>query len=213
MAKELILIGGGGHCVSCIDVIEAQGCFKIAGILDVPKKIGQDVLGYPIIASDEELIKFVRAGKLFIVTVGHVGKINRRVAVFEKLDRLAAKMAVVQSPFAHVSNHADVGSGSMIMHHALVNANAKIGSNVIINTKALIEHDVQIGHHSHIATGAVVNGGCVIGENVFVGSNSVIKEGVRIAPHVVIGAGAVVIESITRQGTYVGNPCQRTKSK
>ena len=33
--KELILIGGGGgHCRSCIDVIEQEQKFKIAGIID-----------------------------------------------------------------------------------------------------------------------------------------------------------------------------------
>ena len=31
--KEIILIGGGGHCKSVIDVIECDGSFKIAGIL------------------------------------------------------------------------------------------------------------------------------------------------------------------------------------
>jgi len=35
MKKELILIGGGGHCTACIDVIEQEGRFAIAGIVDV----------------------------------------------------------------------------------------------------------------------------------------------------------------------------------
>ena len=32
--NNIILIGGGGHCVSCIDVIEAGKKYKIMGILD-----------------------------------------------------------------------------------------------------------------------------------------------------------------------------------
>ena len=32
--KELILIGGGGHCKSVIDVIEASNTHRILGILD-----------------------------------------------------------------------------------------------------------------------------------------------------------------------------------
>ena len=34
MKKNIILIGGGGHCKSCIDVIEAEDKFEIAGIVD-----------------------------------------------------------------------------------------------------------------------------------------------------------------------------------
>ena len=35
--KEIILIGGGGHCKSVIDVIELEGQFLIGGIVDRPE--------------------------------------------------------------------------------------------------------------------------------------------------------------------------------
>jgi len=35
---NIILLGAGGHCKSCIDVIEAEGKFTIVGILDVANK-------------------------------------------------------------------------------------------------------------------------------------------------------------------------------
>ena len=41
---KIILIGGGGHCKSCIDVIEQAGTFQIAGIVDVPEKLHQKAL-------------------------------------------------------------------------------------------------------------------------------------------------------------------------
>ena len=36
--KQIILIGGGGHCKSCIDVIENGNKYKIRGIIDKKKK-------------------------------------------------------------------------------------------------------------------------------------------------------------------------------
>ena len=57
---DLILIGGGGHCKSCIDVIEMQDKYKIAGIVDLPNNIGDKVLGYPIIACDADLDELIR---------------------------------------------------------------------------------------------------------------------------------------------------------
>ena len=36
MDKLEIILVGGGHCKSCIDVIEAEGRFIIKGIIDLP---------------------------------------------------------------------------------------------------------------------------------------------------------------------------------
>ena len=82
------------------------------------------------------------------------------------------------SPLAYVSKYTIIDEGTVVMHHALVNAGAKIGKNCIINTKALIEHDVTIGDHSHISTAAVVNGGSIVAEDTFFGSNATSKEGI-----------------------------------
>ena len=35
MVSKLILIGGGGHCHACIDVIESTQKFQIIGIIDI----------------------------------------------------------------------------------------------------------------------------------------------------------------------------------
>ena len=48
--KKIILIGAGGHCVSCIDVIEMQRKFKIVGLIDNKKK--NFLLNYKIIGND-----------------------------------------------------------------------------------------------------------------------------------------------------------------
>ena len=53
--KPLILIGGGGHCRSAIDVIESDGRFSITGITDKKEKIGESISGVEIIAEDSEL--------------------------------------------------------------------------------------------------------------------------------------------------------------
>ena len=53
--KNIILIGGGGHCKSVIDVIEQEGRFKIVGIVDKPELLGSNVLGYSVIGNDFDL--------------------------------------------------------------------------------------------------------------------------------------------------------------
>jgi hypothetical protein len=34
--KKIIVVGAGGHCRSCIDVIVQEGRFEIAGVIDRP---------------------------------------------------------------------------------------------------------------------------------------------------------------------------------
>ena len=62
---ELVLIGGGGHCRSCIDVIETQGGWTIAGVLDVAKRVGERVCGYEIVGTDDDIGRFARRGGSF----------------------------------------------------------------------------------------------------------------------------------------------------
>lgn len=197
MNPRIVLIGGGGHCKSCIDVIELEKKYTIAGIVDVEEKLGQSVLDYKIIATDRDLPDLVEEYEYFFITLGQIKSPEKRINIFQELKDLEAKLPVIISPLAHVSKHASIREGTIIMNHALINAGAKIGSNCIINTKALIEHDAIVGDHCHIATGAIVNGGAKIGSGTFFGSNAVCREYTDIAKNSVIGCGATIVNNIS----------------
>lgn len=172
MKDKILLVGGGGHCKSVIDVILATNKYEIVGIVDMPEKIGQEVAGIKIIGADNDLPELRKIVDKAIITVGFVTNNNARVKIYHKLKELNFILPVIISPLAYVSRYATIGEGTVVMHHALINANAKIGVNCIINTKSLIEHDAIVGDHSHISTAAVVNGGVVIADNTFLGSNA-----------------------------------------
>jgi sugar O-acyltransferase (sialic acid O-acetyltransferase NeuD family) len=176
MRKEILLIGGGGHCKSVIDVIEQEGNFIIAGIIDRKELVGQKVLGYEVIGCDDDLEVLAKHYKYACITVGQIRSNEVRVKLFDILKKFNYELPVIVSPLSYVSSHATIDEGTIVMHHALVNADAKVGKNSIINTKALIEHDSIIGDHCHISTATVINGGVKVQENSFVGSNSTTKE-------------------------------------
>lgn len=203
-SKNLILVGGGGHCKSVIDVAESAG-FNIKGILDVPENVGNEVLGYSIIGSDDQIINFVNDA-LFIVTVGHIKDSALRIKLHKKIIVEGGTLATIVASTAHVSKHAHVGEGTVIMHNAVVNADATIGRGCIINTFANIEHDAQVGDYCHISTGAIVNGNCIVGSGTFLGSQSVMVNGIEIADGCVIGAGSLVRKKLKQKGVYSGNP-------
>lgn len=193
MVKDsLILIGGGGHCKSCIDVIEKEDKFTIAGIIDIPERIGESILGYPIIGSDDDIKKISIEYKSFIITIGQIRSPEKRIDLFNKLRLLNLNIPIIISPLAYVSKHASVGAGTIIFHQAIVNAGAQVGENCIINTKALIEHDALIESHCHISTASIVNGGARIGKGTFFGSSAVSKEYVNIPEYSFIKANSIV---------------------
>ena len=192
----LLLIGGGGHCRAAIDVIETEGRFVIKGIVQ-PRADGVDpVFGYGILGEDADLPILLADTPQALVTVGQIKAPTLRRHLFESLKRLNAIMPLIVSPEAHVSHHARVGAGTLVMHGAIVNAGARIGVNGIVNSLSLIEHDAEVGNHCHISTGARVNGGAIVEEGCFIGSGAVLREGVRVGANSVIGAGCVITRDV-----------------
>jgi len=202
--KNLILVGGGGHCKSVIDVAESAG-WTILGILDTPDNIGKNVLGYDIIGCDSLIPDFVHKG-YFLVTVGQIRDGGLRIKLHNMILSAGGTPATLIASDACVSRHASVGQGTVVMHKAVVNAGAKIGAGCIINTFANIEHDTVIGDYCHISTGAMINGDCSVGRETFIGSGVVVANGVSITERCIVSAGATVRKNITISGIYAGNP-------
>lgn len=188
--KNLILLGGGGHCKSVIDVAESAG-YTIMGILDKPEEVGKNVLSYQIIGTDDDIYKYVDKAE-FVITVGQIKSSTLRRKISERVEKAGGRLATVIAPDAVVSKYATIGQGTVILHHCVVNADARIGSNCIINTMANIEHDVRIGDFCHISTGTMVNGTVKIGSDTFVGSGSVIYNNIEIPKDSIIPAGTTV---------------------
>ena len=113
MKDNIILIGGGGHCKACIDVIELEAKYTIAGIVDVKEKLRQSVLGYNIFATDKDLSDLVKKNQYFFITLGHIKSPEKRIKLFESVRHLGAKLPVVISPLAYVSKHAEIGEGKI----------------------------------------------------------------------------------------------------
>ena len=188
--EKILLIGGGGHAKSVIDVIEQEGRFEVAGIIE--KFVGESkpVLGYELIGTDDELPVLRKHYDYALVTVGQIESAKLRIKLYSRLKELGFTLPTIISPLAYVSKHATLGEGTVVMHHALVNASAEVGTNCIINSKALVEHDAVVEDHCHISTGALLNGGVHVAAQSFVGSGVVTKQGAQLSGF--IKAGSVV---------------------
>ena len=193
---KILLIGAGGHARSCIDVLEEENQFEIAGLIEKSESISNESLGYPVIGTDDDLKVLRQQYKNALITVGQIKSPKIRIKLYQLLKELDFTLPVIVSSHAYVSKHAQIGEGSIIMHGVIINANAKIGNNCIINNRALIEHDVVIGDHCHIATGAIINGEVSVENETFIGSGVVTKQAISIGKNCVIGAGVVLKNDI-----------------
>ena len=201
--KNLILVGGGGHCKSVIDVAESAG-YNIIGILDMPEDVGKPVLDYKVIGTDDDIPQYIDKAE-FVITVGFIKNPSTRIKLYNRIKDAGGELATIVASTARVSKYATLGEGTVVMHNAFVNAGAQIGANCIINTFCDIEHDAVVGDQCHISTGALVNGDCKIGQRVFVGSQSVLSNGVSVADDIIVGAASLIRKSITEKGLYAGN--------
>ena len=188
----ILLIGAGGHALACIDVVEQEGRFAIAGLVGSDEDRGRRVAGYDVVGTDADLPALRRAHEHAIVATGQIKSAAVRLRLHAALEAGGWTLPVITSPRAYRSPHGTVGEGTIIMHGAIVNAGATVGRNCIVNSTALVEHDVVVGDHCHVATGAVLNGGVVVGARTFVGSGAVVRQGVRIGDDCVIGMGQLV---------------------
>lgn len=191
LKKDIVLVGGGGHCISVIDIIENANEYNILGILD-SNVSENNILGYKVLGGDNLIPKLVNENTYFLITVGQIKSFSIRKNIAKTLKENNAKLATVISCLAYVSKHAQIEEGTIIMNHAVVNAKSKIGKNCIINTKANIEHGVSIGEFCHISTCAVVNGESVVGNGTFIGSNATISNNILIKDDSIISAGKFI---------------------
>ncbi len=204
VAKKLALIGGGGHALSLLDILQPP--LMVAGYVDFgisPK------MPIPFLGNDSEFISPNTRDEfdiLITMVSGPDCNLDTRAKVIECYSGYTSPSII--APTAIVSSSSHIGVGAIVFHRAVVNTGSDIGCHSIINTGAIIEHECRIGNNVFIGPGAIVCGGAIIGDNTYIGAGAIIKPGAHICHSPIIGAGAVVIQDISIPGTYKGVPAK-----
>ncbi len=202
--NEIIVVGAGGHARSCIEVLESEGIYKIAGLVGLESEVGSEVCGYRVIASDNDLPKLLNDFEYAINGFGQIANSITRTKKFEELKRIGFKTPSIVASSAVVASSATIGEGTILMHGSVVNSCATIGSNCIINSLALIEHDCSVSSNTHISTGALINGGVSVGSNSFIGSGAMLKQGIVVGNNCVVGMGVKLLKNLPDSHVYLG---------
>ncbi len=208
----MLLVGGGGHSKSVIDVLLQIGDFYDLAMVDVRNKVGTEVLGIPVIGCDDDLHELFHSGYTqAFVTMGSIGDAKRRAQLFHQLIAIGFEIPTIVARSSVVSSHAELYAGVFVGANAVINAGSVIQIGAIINTAAVVEHDCVVGDFSHIAPGSVLCGGVHVGNNTHIGANAVVNQQLQIGSNTMIGAGSVVTKAVMDNVVAYGNPCEVKK--
>lgn len=204
--KKVILVGGGGHALSLLEMIPNHDIFL--GYCDC-----KETLAMPLqyLGTDEDVLaNYAPSDYEVLHAVVYTSDVNLhlRAKLIDKFKEYQG--ATVIADTAIITNNSKIGEGTTVMHKAVVNR-AVIGRHSIVNTGVIVEHGVSIGDNVFLGTSSVVCGDTKIGDNVFIGAGSIIRDGITICDNTIIGMGAVITKSITNSGIYMGTPAKFIK--
>ncbi len=193
MKKDIVLIGGGGHCKVIIDAIKRSGEFNIRGVVDPNIPAGESVLGVKVIGGDNILAAIFAEGiRNAFVCIGSVGDCALRKKLSAYAIGIGFKLPVIIHPAAVIAGDVELGEGTFVAAGAVMNPDVKIGRSVIINTSSSVDHDCIIGDFVHIAPGVVLSGGVKIGKETHVGTGARVTQCLTVGKRCTIGAGQTV---------------------
>lgn len=209
MKNKIAVYGGGGHGKVVAEIIELSGNNEVFFFDEQWPSVLKNE-HWPLNGNLATLIENINSYDGVIVAIGN-NKI--RVNVFNELRRINAPLQSFIHPTACISRYSQIGIGSVIMAHAVINPFVTIGNAVIVNTAATIDHDSVVSNGSHICPGVHLSGAVKVGESVMIGVGAQVVQCINIGDDAVVGAGTNVIFDVEPNTIVVGNPAKLIQKK
>jgi sugar O-acyltransferase (sialic acid O-acetyltransferase NeuD family) len=212
--ENIVLIGSSGHARVIIDIIERQGRYRIAGLIDSFRAIGEMTFDYAVLGAETDLPALSAAHHLQGCLVA-IGDNFVRERVVRTVRNLLPQLPFVTAihPAAIIGRDSVIGPGTVVMAGAIINPAARIGESCIVNTRASLDHDCLMEAFSSLAPGVTTGGGCRIGSGAAVGIGATLRHGINIGNHSLIGAGAVVLDDVAANSIVYGVPARKVRDR
>jgi sugar O-acyltransferase (sialic acid O-acetyltransferase NeuD family) len=202
-SSPLNVIGAGGHAKVVVRAALDQG-FLIHGVFDdSSKRWGESLLGFPILGPIEKAAQFQDIP--CVIAIGD-NATRERVSSL-----LRVRYETIVHPSAIVDPTVRLGAGTVVLHRAVIQADAQVGCHAIINTAATVDHDCQIADFVHLAPGVHLAGNVSIEQGAMLGIGSVVIPARTIDAWSVVGAGAAVTDNLPSTIVAVGVPARVRK--
>lgn len=208
LREKIFIFGASGHAKVIIDIVERQGSFDIACLIDDNPALKDTVVfGYRVLGGSDDITRLKESSGISKCVIA-IGNNRVRELIDKRLSSEGIQCICAIHPSAQISRGALIGEGTVVMAGAIVNAEAGIGRNVIINTASVIEHECVIGDYAHIAPGVKLCGNVKVGARSLLGVGSSVIPNLKIGSDVVVGAGSTVLKDVQNGLTVVGSPAR-----
>jgi len=212
--NKILVVGASGHAKVIIDIIERQNEYKIVGLIDSFKEIGETIYDYQVLGTEKDLPQLIETHNIHGGIIA-IGDNWTRMNIYNDIAAHTKNFNFIKAihPNAVIGKNVSIGSGTVIMAGVVINSDAKIGKQCIINTKSSVGHDAVLKNFSSVAPGVSIGGDVKIGKCSAISLGANIIERVKIGKHTVIGAGALVNKDIASNKVAYGVPAKEAKKR
>lgn len=207
--ENIFVIGSSGHAKVVIDIIEKQGLFRIAGLIDRFRPKGGMAFQYTILGTESDIPQLAASLNISGAIVA-IGDNWTRSEVVSTIGQIMPDLKFVPAihPSSQIGRDVSIGAGTAVMAGVVINSDTVIGEHCIINSHASVDHDNVIGNFVTIAPHAVTGGNVRINDYSVLSLGVNIIHGISIGEHTVIGAGATVLKDIPPYVVAFGTPAR-----
>lgn len=211
-AKDLVIIGASdfGREVAALvaNINEIKHTWNFLGFVDDNLE-GKTIEGFEILGK-VDLLYSMDPKPNVVIAIANT-QFKKRIA--DDLEKNNVPLATLVHPSVIISDHVDIGPGSIVCAGTIFTINTAVGKHCILNLGCRIGHDTIIKDYSSCMPGTNLAGKVVVGEGCYFGLNACVINGKVIGEWTTIGAGAVVIEDIPSYSVAVGVPARVVKRK
>jgi UDP-perosamine 4-acetyltransferase len=207
--EKILVVGSGGHTEVVIDILLEMNIYNIIGITTNNILNTREILGFPVIGSDDILCQYKERGiNSLALGVGGYKDNGPRKKLFLDLINKDFKLVSAIHPFSSISKSSTLGKGVVISAGSIIHTSATIGDNCIMALNATVGHHTKIENHVLISAGVNVGANVVVGEESLIAIGAKIVSGVKIGKRVMVAAGAVVVNDVGDDERVFGIPAK-----
>jgi len=212
--EDIVIIGSSGHAKVIIDIVNQEGKYNVAGLLDRYRNANETTLGYRILGKEEDLpeLKKTHSLKGAIVAIGDNFIRSKVAALIRKICPDLPFVCAIH-PRASIGRDVTIGEGTVIMAGVSINPCSSVGRFCILRTNSSLDHDSTMEDFASLAPGAMTGGNCRIGEYSAISIGSVLIHGVQIGKQSVIGAASLVMKPIESFVVAYGTPAKVIRNR
>ncbi len=207
---KLVLVGGGPFAKCIVNYIEAEEKYDLVGYTDLVDN--GDILGYPYLGTDDEVLPKLYAEGVRYAVVGagnHLNDCTIKEKITNKVKSYGFTLPIIRGKFTVVHRGAIIEEGVIIRDCAIIQAGTTIKAHSMIGDNVSVCHDTVVDSFVHIVAGSNIGRDCYIGKGTLIGNGSTVLNGVQITNNVLIGAKSLVNRNCTEAGkTYFGSPAK-----